>query len=99
MGVFIRSGFAGGYLTPRVGALLERETSPELERIRELLKILDGKIEWLPVLALQFLHRNPNVTSVLVGTKSTKHLDQNLRLLSVNLPKDVWKKIKKGLDI
>lgn len=94
MGVFIRSGFAGGYLTPRVGALLESANHPELEKVRTLLKILDGKMELLPALALQFLYRNPNVTSVLVGTKSTKHLDENLRLLSVNLSKEVWEKVE-----
>lgn len=94
MGDFIRSGFAGGYLTPRVGALLESANHPALEKVRILLKILNGKVEWLPALALQFLHRNPNITFVLVGTKSTKHLDENLRLLLVNLPKEVWKKVE-----
>jgi len=94
LGIFIRSGFAGGYLTPRVETLLKSGTHPRLEQVRHLLKILGGKVEWLPALALQFLYRNPAVTSVLVGTKSIKHLDQNLRLLSVNLPKDVWEKME-----
>ncbi len=94
MAVFIRSGFAGGFLTPRVKAVLEKEENPELKKIRELLRVLDGKFEWLPALALQFLYRNPNITSVLMGTKSAEHLNQDLRLLSIELPGNVWKKLE-----
>lgn len=96
LGILIRSGFAGGDLTPRVKTLLEKEENPELERIKKLLKILDGKIEWLLALALQFLRRNPDITSVLIGSKSVEHLNQDLRLLSIKLPKDVWEKVEKA---
>jgi len=32
LGILIRSGFAGGDLTPRVKTLLEKEENPELEK-------------------------------------------------------------------
>lgn len=73
MGIFIRSGFGGGLLTPRV---LKR---PDLlPRVQPYLDLLGGDADKLPVLALHFLKANPGISSVLVGTKSLEHLKANI---------------------
>lgn len=73
VGILIRSGFAGGLLTPRA---LKR---PDLlHRVQPYIDLLDGDLERLPALALAFLKQNPGISSVLVGTKSLDHLAQNI---------------------
>ncbi len=88
IGILVRSGFAGGLLTPRVQELLENSEDRHLAEVKKFLTLLNNRVELLPALALQFLHRNPNISSVLVGTKSEEHLKANLRLLQMPLPEE-----------
>jgi aryl-alcohol dehydrogenase-like predicted oxidoreductase len=39
----------------------------------------------LVALALKFLHRNPNVTSMLAGSKNAAHVRSNLDMLELHL--------------
>ncbi len=86
VGILVRGGFGGGYLTPRVKPLLGNLSDPRIRKVTEILNLLDGQAEWLPALALQFLSQNPHVTSVLVGTKSVAHFEENITLLEKPLP-------------
>ena len=83
IGVLIRRGLDGGRLTPRVMGHLDTLGSDTRASITALLELVDGDADKLVALALKFLYRNPNVTSVLAGTKSVAHVRQNLELLDL----------------
>lgn len=88
IGVLVRFPLAMGWLTPRADAL--KDTSPDQwQRIRPYLEIVGQDIQLLPRLALQFIARLPEVSSILVGTKSKDHLNQAIAALDTPLP-DPW---------
>ena len=41
---------------------------------------------------LEFLHGNPHVTSVLVGSKQPEHLRRNLELLELEMDAEILKR-------
>jgi aryl-alcohol dehydrogenase-like predicted oxidoreductase len=83
MGVFVRSGLAGGWLTPRALAVPEAERPPA---VRALLALCGGDARLLQALALHFLARNPAVSAILVGTKSAANLREAIALLATPPP-------------
>jgi len=85
IGVLIRRGLDGGRLTPRVIPHLNTLDSDTRARITTLLELVDGDADRLVVLALRFLYRNPNVTSVLVGSKNVAHIRNNLEMLDLDI--------------
>jgi aryl-alcohol dehydrogenase-like predicted oxidoreductase len=54
-------------------------------KISALLELLDGDADRLVTLALRFLYRNPNVTSVLAGSKNAAHVRKNLEMLELDI--------------
>jgi aryl-alcohol dehydrogenase-like predicted oxidoreductase len=85
IGVLIRSGLGAGRLTPRVLPHLAGMEPGERARIQALIDLLDGDAGKLTALALKFLYRNPNVTSVLAGSKNVAHVRSNLEILELDL--------------
>jgi aryl-alcohol dehydrogenase-like predicted oxidoreductase len=85
IGVLIRGGLGGGRLTPRVIPHLDRLDSNTRTKITAWLDLLDGDADKLVALALRFLYRNPNVTSVLAGSKNAAHVRKNLEMLELDL--------------
>lgn len=85
IGVLIRGGLGYGALTPRVVNNLELLTTDVRRKVEALLELVDGDPERLIALALRFIYRNQNVTSVLIGTRNAAHLKQNLELLDGEL--------------
>ena len=53
------------------------------QRTTELNKIAESRGQSLPQLALQWVLRRPEVTSVLIGASSTGQLDHNLQALTL----------------
>jgi len=86
IGILIRGGLARGYLTPKVQFYLDRTDDMNIIKVKRILQLIGNDPELLPAVALQFLQANPNVTSVLVGTKSREHLSQCLQSLREPLP-------------
>ena len=50
-----------------------------------LLDLVGGDGRKLTALALQFLYRNPHVSSVLAGTRRAEHVKANLELVDLDL--------------
>jgi aryl-alcohol dehydrogenase-like predicted oxidoreductase len=71
IGVLIRSGFAGGWLSPRVHTVPPEQRPP---KVQALLDLCDGDADLLYALALHFLGRHDGISSILVGTKSADNL-------------------------
>jgi aryl-alcohol dehydrogenase-like predicted oxidoreductase len=78
IGVLIRSGFAGGWLTPRILTAPLEKRPPKAQA---LLDLCDGDAATLYALALHFLARHDGVSSILVGTKSPQNLTTAVRLI------------------
>jgi len=85
IGVLIRGGLGAGRLTPRVLPHLDGMDGGTKTKVRALLDLVDGDADKLVALALRFLHRNPNVTSVLVGSKNADHIRDNLAMPDLDL--------------
>ena len=85
IGVLIRGGLGAGRLTPRVVPHLPEMDADARDKIQALIDLLDGDADKLVALALRFLHRNPNVTSVLAGSKNAAHVRSNLEMLELEL--------------
>jgi aryl-alcohol dehydrogenase-like predicted oxidoreductase len=85
IGVLIRGGLGAGRLTPRVVPHLPEMDEGTRSKINALIDLLDGDPDKLVALALKFLHRNPNVTSVLAGSKNAAHVRSNLDMLELDL--------------
>jgi len=85
IGVLVRGGLAYGRLTTRVLPHLESLNEPERSLTKALLDLVGGDGRTLTALALQFLYRNPRVSSVLAGTKRVEHVKANLDLVDLNL--------------
>jgi len=85
IGVLIRGGLGAGRLTPRVVPHLAGMDEGTRTKIEALIDLLDGDADKLVALALKFLYRNPNVTSVLAGSKNAAHVRSNLEMLELDL--------------
>jgi aryl-alcohol dehydrogenase-like predicted oxidoreductase len=77
IGVLIRSGFAGGWLTSRINNV-PREKRPR--KAQAMLDLCGGDATKLYSLALHFLARHDGISSILVGTKSAANLKQAIEL-------------------
>ncbi|WP_026487244.1 aldo/keto reductase [Caldanaerobius polysaccharolyticus] len=88
IGVLIRGGLGAGLLTPRVIPHLNE--IQEKEKIAALLDLVKGNGDMLTAIALNFLYRNDNISSVLVGSKNPDHVMDNVKLLEVEISEDVY---------
>ena len=78
VGVLIRSGFAGGWLSPRVLSVSPEQRPP---KVQQLLDLCDGDADRLYALALHFMARHDGISSILVGTKSAANLRRAVELI------------------
>ncbi len=78
IGVLIRSGLAGGWLTSRALRMRPSERPAGVER---LLDLCHGDTALLTALALHFIARNEGVSSMLIGSKSCENLSHAIRLV------------------
>jgi len=82
VGVLIRSGLAGGWLTSRA-LRMSRDERPA--GVTTLFELCNGDAELVTALALQFLTRNDGVSSILIGSKSSENVRNAIRLVSTPL--------------
>lgn len=87
IGVLIRGGLAYGKLTSRVIPHLDE--IKEKDKIMALLELSGGDGNKLAALALKFLYRNNNISSVLLGTKNPDHVKNNFELLDMDIDESV----------
>jgi aryl-alcohol dehydrogenase-like predicted oxidoreductase len=92
IGVLIRSGLGGGWLTARAAAV-PAEQRPEA--VRRLLELVEGDTNRLHKLALDFLKAHPGISSVLVGTKDLTHLKRNLEMFASETDEDLLQRALK----
>lgn len=78
MGVLVRSGLARGALSPRI---LRTDDAVVRAQVEPLLRLVDGDATRLPALAIAFLHNNPAVSSILVGSKRLDNIKANIQAL------------------
>lgn len=98
IGVFIRTGLGRGMLTARASQLLSKGAE-ENKKLKLLVNLVNKDYALLTKLALHFLYETEGISSVLIGTKSTKRLDQNMRLLEEDIDPILLKKaIEIGMD-
>ena len=95
IGVLIRSGLGAGKLTGRVLSHLDDLDDRTRTKTAAWLDLVDGDGDMLTALALKFLHHNPNVTSVLVGSKRVEHLQRNAELLQADVSDELLKRAMK----
>lgn len=86
IGVLIRSGFGGGWLTSRA---LQVAPEDRPERVRRLLDLVSGDAGALHALALAFLKQHPGITSILAGSKSIDHVRHNIALFEQPVDPDL----------
>jgi aryl-alcohol dehydrogenase-like predicted oxidoreductase len=89
IGVLIRSGLAGGWLTSH--AL----TTPSEERpagVNSLFDLCHGDAELVTSLALHFIARNEGVSSILIGSKSCENVKNAIRLTGSVVDPDILEK-------
>ena len=89
LGVLIRGGLGAGRLTPRVLPHLDNLDPDTRRKITAWLELVDGEADKLVTLALRFLYRNADVTSVLAGSKNVDHVRKNLELLELELDEEL----------
>ncbi len=85
IGVLVRGGLAYGRLTSRVVPHLPSLNGRDRAATEALLRLVGGDGRKLTALALQFLHRNPHVSSVLAGSRRAGHVKENLDLVDLVL--------------
>jgi aryl-alcohol dehydrogenase-like predicted oxidoreductase len=86
MGVLIRSGLGGGWLTSRALLVGKEERPP---RVNALLDLCGGNADLLTSLSLHFLARNEAVSSILVGAKSSDKVRKALDALASPVEEDL----------
>jgi aryl-alcohol dehydrogenase-like predicted oxidoreductase len=79
IGVLIRSGLGAGWLTSRITTMPREKRPPKAQAILDL---CGGDTDKLYALALHFLARHKGISSILVGTKSMKNLQQAVKLIA-----------------
>lgn len=91
MGVFIRGGLKKGILTKKVFSLLDKDF-PEKDRVKRLLDLCEGDADLLTALAWRFLQRHEGISSVLLGTKRVRRIDETLAYLSRDIDESLVEK-------
>jgi D-threo-aldose 1-dehydrogenase len=87
---------SGLLVDPRDGATYDYAPAPAevLERARRLAAVCTEFGVALRAAALQFPSAHPAVASVVVGARSPREVDDNLALLAVDLPDELWVALK-----
>jgi D-threo-aldose 1-dehydrogenase len=85
--------FNSGLLaSPAPGATFNYEPAPHdlIERARTLAEICGRHGVPLKAAALQFPFQHPAVNAILIGPRSVAELDENLMLLNLAIPENLW---------
>ncbi|AEE95630.1 aldo/keto reductase [Mahella australiensis] len=88
IGVLVRGGLAAGRLTSRVIPHLSEDISDKQEIMR-LLALVDNDGDKLAAMALAFLYSNPNISSVILGSKNLDHIRRNFDLLEQGIDQNL----------
>ena len=81
MGVFVRSVFLRGVLTPQIDFLPER-LAPLRKQASKILQVLGSEVDGLAEAAVRFCLSLPEISSVLMGLKNEAELESNVSGLS-----------------
>lgn len=81
VGVFVRSVFLRGVLTPQIDSLPER-LAPLREQASKILQVLGSEVDGLAEAAVRFCLSLPEISSVLMGLKNEAELESNVSGLS-----------------
>ena len=81
VGVFVRSAFLRGVLTPQIEFLPER-LAPLREQAVRILQVLGPEVDGLAEAAVRFCLSLPEISSVLMGLKTESELESNVSGLS-----------------
>ncbi|MBA3662459.1 MAG: aldo/keto reductase [Gammaproteobacteria bacterium] len=82
MAVIIRGGLGTGLLTSAVAKHLDDPNLPYGNKIRHLMKLVDGNYDKLTQLSLAFLYRNEAISTVIVGADRVFYVDKDIQLLN-----------------
>jgi D-threo-aldose 1-dehydrogenase len=82
---------------PRPGATYDYSVAPPqlLERARRVAAVCERHNVPLKAAALQFPLAHPAVTSLLLGARSVAELEENLALLRIELPAELWTELRR----
>jgi D-threo-aldose 1-dehydrogenase len=82
---------------PRPGATYDYSVAPPqlLERARRIAGVCERHDVPLKAAALQFPLAHPAVTSLLLGARSVAELEENLTLLRIELPAELWTELRR----
>lgn len=81
VGVFVRSVFLRGVLTPQIDFLPER-LAPLRKQASKILQVLGSEVDGLAEAAVRFCLSLPEISSVLMGLKNEAELESNVSGLS-----------------
>ncbi len=93
-----------GYLTDRNWDELLREhqsdgASPELQRAREIRAWAEAHGVSILHLAIQYVLREPRLSTVLVGAGRALEVEQNVHAATTTLPDELWRQLESDLGI
>jgi D-threo-aldose 1-dehydrogenase len=97
IGVLIGGVFNSGILAdPRPGSRFDYAVAPRevLERAQAMAEVCERHGVSLKAAALQFPFGHPAVTSVLIGARSTKELEENLAVVQEPIPAALWEELR-----
>ena len=81
VGIFVRSVFLRGVLTPQIDFLPER-LAPLREQSSKILQVLGSEVDGLAEAAVRFCLSLPEISSVLMGLKNEAELESNVSSLT-----------------
>lgn len=68
--------------------------APLIERARQLKAVCDKYNVPLPAAAIQFPFAHPAVVQVLTGARSAGEVEENLRMMQVTIPAELWQELR-----
>jgi len=96
--VILGGGFNSGILAtgPVPGAKYNYTEAPShiMERTARIKAVCDRHGVPLAAAALQFVLAHPSIPTVIPGTRSVDQLRQNVRLLDLAIPQDLWEELR-----
>jgi D-threo-aldose 1-dehydrogenase len=81
---------------PRAGATFNyRAVAPEMmDKARRIQTVCERHQTPLKAAALQFILAHPAIVSVIPGARSVAELEENVRLVEVPIPTDLWGELR-----
>ena len=98
VGVFVRSVFLRGVLTPQIDFLPER-LAPLRAQAAKIIQVLGSEVDGLAEAAVRFCLSLPEISSVLMGLKSESELEANIPGLSRGPLPEVMMSALAGLSL